>query len=465
MTNQRFKDMATTQFRLSTKADKITGQHEVLVRFFHGRIGQYGKTNIFVQPQHWNQDRQRVTIPRVRVMSDEAKKLTTELADINTRLERMEQFIQDSFMEAGAGKVELPGTWLADILHEYNFPTPKESRAVVDVMERFIDTQYNSESNKSHGRAVLRALKRFLIYSGSPAMDLDQVTPDTLHDFVEYLRMEHTFYEAVTDKDGKRKMVFLNDRFKEAFQAVPESRWPMERGQNAINKFLGHLRSVFIWAVNNDMTTNNPFRKYTIPADIYGTPYYITIDERNQLMNFDLSDNPRLAVQRDIFVFQCVIGCRVSDLRNLTKDSIIDGAVEYIPRKTKEGRPVTVRVPLNSVARTILERYKDTPGNKLLPCTFDQHYNYAIKEVFKICGLTRTVTVLNPTTRQEEKRPLNEVASSHLARRCFIGNLYKKVQDPNMIGKLSGHKEGSRAFARYRDIDKEMAVEMVGMLE
>lgn len=466
--------MATTQFRLSSKAklnpkdNKANfphGYHEVLVRFFHGRINQYGKTNIFVQPQHWNQDRQRVTIPRVRVMSDEAKKLTTELADINTRLERMEQFIQDSFMEAGAGKVELPGTWLADILHEYNFPTPKESRAVVDVMERFIDTQYNSESNKAHGRAVLRALKRFLIYSGSPAMDLDQVTPDTLHDFVEYLRMEHTFYEAVTDKDGKRKMVFLNDRFKEAFQAVPESRWPMERGQNAINKFLGHLRSVFIWAVNNDMTTNNPFRKYTIPADIYGTPYYITIDERNQLMNYDLSDNPRLAVQRDIFVFQCVIGCRVSDLRNLTKDSIIDGAVEYIPRKTKEGRPVTVRVPLNSVARTILERYKDNPGKMLLPCISDQRYNDAIKEVFTICGLTRMVTILNPTTRQEEKRPLNEVASSHLARRCFIGNLYKKVQDPNMIGKLSGHKEGSRAFARYRDIDKEMAVEMVGMLE
>ena len=457
--------MATTQFRLSAKADKTTGQHEVLVRFFHGRIGQYGKTNIFVQPNYWNQDRQRVTIPRVRVMSDEAKQLTTELADINARLEMMEQFIQDSFIEAGAGKVDLPGTWLADILHEYNFPAPKESRAVVDIMERFIETKYNSTSNINHGRAVLRALKRFLIYSGCPDLDLDQVTPDTLHEFVEYLRNEHTFFEVATDQDGKRKIVFLSSRFKEAFQAVPESRWPVERGQNAINKFLGHLRSVFIWAVDNDMTTNNPFRKYTIPADIYGTPYYITIDERNQLMNFDLSNNPRLAVQRDIFVFQCVIGCRVSDLRNLTKESIIDGAVEYIPRKTKEGRPVTVRVPLNSVARAILERYKDTPGNKLLPCMADQQYNYAIKEVFTLAGLTRPVTILNPTTRQEEKRPLNEVASSHLARRCFIGNLYKQVKDPNLIGKLSGHKEGSRAFARYRDIDEDMRRELVTMLE
>ena len=82
-----------------------------------------------------------------------------------------------------------------------------------------------------------------------------------------------------------------------------------------------------------------------------------------------------------------------------------------------------------------------------------------------MAGLTRTVTVLNSTTRQEEKRPLNEVASSHLARRTFIGNLYKKVKDPNLIGKLSRHVEGSTAFARYRDIDEEMRRELVDMLD
>jgi len=457
--------MATTQFRLSTKADKTTGQSEVLVRFFHGRINQYGKTNIFIQPQHWNQARQRVTVPKIRVMSDEAKQLTSELTNINTRLEKLEQYIQNSFIEAGAGKIALPGSWLADRINEYNFPTVKESRTIADMMEQFIETRYHSTSNVNHGRAVLRALRRFLIFSECSDLDIDQVTPDTLREFVDYLRNEHTYFEVETDKDGKRKIVFLNGRFKEAFQAVPESRLPVERGQNAINKFLGHLRSVFLWAVDNDLTTNNPFRKYQIPADIYGTPYYITIEERNHLLAVDLSNNPRLEVQRDIFVFQCVIGCRVSDLRNLTKQSVINGAVEYIPRKTKEGNPVTVRVPLNSVARAILEKYKDTPGDKLLPCMADQQYNYAIKEVFTIAGLTRPVTILNPTTRQEEKRPLNEVASSHLARRCFIGNLYKQVQDPNLIGKLSGHKEGSRAFARYRDIDEDMRRDLVAKLE
>lgn len=457
--------MATIKFRLSGKTDKANGQSEILVRFFHGRIDQYAKTNIFVQRQYWNAAAGRVTVPRVRVMSVEAKELTTVLVGINTQLEAVKRYVNDAFIEAGAGKIQLPGTWLADLMQDYNFPKEEDSRKMLDVMERFIQTKYVSSSNILHGRAVWRALKRFLIYSGNQDIEIDQVTPDTLRGFMDYLKKEHTFFEVTTDQDGKKKLVFLNDRFKDAFQAVPESRLPVERGQNALNKFLAHLRSVFIWAVNNDITTNNPFRNYSIPQSIYGTPYYITVEERNHLFHYDFSDDPRLAVQRDIFVFQCVIGCRVSDLRNLRKDSIINGAVEYIPRKTKEGRPVTVRVPLNSVAREILERYKDIPGEMLLPCIADQNYNYAIKDIFKAAGLTRMVTVLNPTTRQEEKRPLNEVASSHLARRCFIGNLYKQVKDPNLIGKLSGHTEGSKAFARYRDIDEDMRKELVTMLE
>ena len=84
--------------------------------------------------------------------------------------------------------------------------------------------------------------------------------------------------------------------------------------------------------------------------------------------------------------------------------------------------------------------------------------------MFLIAELTRIVTIINPTTGEEEKKPLNEIASSHLARRCFVGNLYKQVKDPNLVGSLSGHKEGSKAFARYRDIDEEMKKDLVKLL-
>lgn len=87
------------------------------------------------------------------------------------------------------------------------------------------------------------------------------------------------------------------------------------------------------------------------------------------------------------------------------------------------------------------------------------------QKIFTTYGITRIVTVRNPTTGDEERHPINEIASNHLARRTFTGNIYKKVKDPNLVGALSGHKEGSKAFARYRDIDEEMKQDLVGILD
>ena len=75
------------------------------------------------------------------------------------------------------------------------------------------------------------------------------------------------------------------------------------------------------------------------------------------------------------------------------------------------------------------------------------------------------VTLQDQQTREEVQKPLNELASSHMARRSFIGNIYKKVKDPNLVASLSGHKEGSKAFARYRTIDDEMKKELIDFLD
>lgn len=180
----------------------------------------------------------------------------------------------------------------------------------------------------------------------------------------------------------------------------------------------------------------------------------------------DLSLHKQVEIQRDIFVFQSLIGCRIGDLYRMTKQNIINDAIEYIPRKTKEGNPLTVRVPLNDKAKSILEKYKDCEGNKLFPFISEQKYNDAIKKAFELAEINnRIVTILDPLTNEEMKKPLYEVASSHMARRTFIGNIYKKVKDPNLIGALSGHKEGSKAFNRYREIDEEMKKELVNLLD
>jgi integrase len=225
------------------------------------------------------------------------------------------------------------------------------------------------------------------------------------------------------------------------------------------------IRTFFLWCYDKKKTSNRPFDTFRIEECSYGTPIYITLDERNKLLEKDLSDSPSLEVQRDIFVFQSLIGCRIGDLYRMTKSNVVNNAIEYIPRKTKEGNPVTVRVPLNEKAKTILEKYKNTTGNKLLPFISEQKYNVAIKKAFELAEINRIVTILDPLENEEVRKPLYEVASSHMARRTFIGNIYKKVKDPNLVGALSGHKEGSKAFNRYREIDEDMKKELVSMLD
>lgn len=476
--------MSTVKFRLSSKADKVTGKSEVLVRFFHGHIDQYAKTNIFVKPAPkdkngkekeevgcWDSKTCRVkTGNRRGLLTDEVKREQQELEEINSRLDAIGKLIKETFIQDGALKVQHKETWLRDLLNAYNFPhQEEEEKGVLFYLRQYIDI-YNetrpiasnkTRSREGHFEVLLRMFHRFLIVRGYDiGITLEEVTGDTLRDFARYLQEEHTFFHIETDEDGNKKTVFTNPRFKQAIQEVPESRLPSARGTNSVNTILRRLRTFFRWAEDQDITENYPFRKYKIPQAVYGTPYLLMPEELGVLFNLDLSDCPRLAVQRDIFVFQCLSGCRVSDLRNLTKDSVTKdqdggGCLEYIPRKTKEGRPVTVDVPLEAPALSILERYKDLPGPKLLPCISDQKYNYAIKELFTRAGLTRIVTVMD-ASHNEEKRPLNEVASSHLARRTFIGIQHNETPDPDIIGKMSGHAPGSKSFARYRRISYDL---------
>ena len=242
---------------------------------------------------------------------------------------------------------------------------------------------------------------------------------------------------------------------------------PQQRGRNAIATLFHKFKAFFNWLNETGITTNNPFIGFEgTTTEKYGTPVYISLEERNQIADFDLSAHPQFAIQRDIFIFQCLIGCRVSDLMRLTPNNVINGAIEYIPRKTKDERQDVVRVPLNDRALALIEKYKgiDVKG-RLFPFISPQRYNDAIKEIFRLCGITRLVTVLDSVTGEEVQRPINEVAASHMARKTFIGNLYKRVKDPSLIGSMSGHVEGSRAFARYREIDDDLKREVVSLID
>jgi integrase len=450
---------------LSTKSDS-QGRCEILIRYKSGVYAARGKSGVYSAPDWFDfvaGNNSEMPNKRKKNVSDEMKEAQTfhesqkiELSKINTAIS---EALKNPELNRNCSK------WLLDCLDKYYLrgeyapkeAPPKETQPFFDVLDEYLRKRKLSKSRDDGFMTAKRAMQRFELFVSATeapfAWDLDTITSDTIDDFEDFLRNEHILHE-------KHREIY--DNFPASIN--PQKNIKRPRGTNTINALFDKLSAFFNWCLDKEKTKNKPFRNYERKPDLYGTPYYITIDERNKIYKTNLSHVPDLAIQRDIFVFQCLIGCRLSDLLKMTKKSVIKGAIEYIPRKTKDGRPITVRVPLIPLAKEILEKYADYDGGALLPFVPKGDYNKAIKEIFTLSKITRNVTVLNPTTREEEKRRINEIASSHLARRTFIGNLYKKVKDPNLIGALSGHIEGSKAFARYRTIDKDMKKETVNLL-
>lgn len=439
--------MATIYYSLSSKRNPI-GQSEVLMRFSHGKINQRAKTGLFVSPDYWKDG--EISIPKFRLRpSDEVQAQIDNAINIRCRLAEITATVSKAFNEIGHHAVS--SDWLRSIVEIK--PSSEIQKTIWQYFDDFLDSKHVSVGRIRAYHVVIRALKRFELYKQlkckSFVLTLENIaTLDIVNEFEEYFRNE-------VNLAGTAKL----------YEQVAESHEPQERGQNTVTYKMIMLRTFLNWAETNELIERSPFKKRRIAPAIYGTPIYINIEERNRLQRTNLSRHPGISVQRDIFIFQCLIGCRVGDLLQLKRSNLVDGAIEYIPRKTKEGHPVTVRVPLNDTAKEIITKYANRKGPALLPFISSQKYNEAIKRAFLAAGLKRPVQVLNTITREPEVKPLYSVASSHMARRTFIGNLYKQVKDPNLIAQLSGHVEGSSAFSRYRDIDEEMKTELVKLLE
>ncbi len=438
--------MANITLSLSAKVDRYTGLSEVLVRLTSGKsFALRGKSGIFVPPEAWDATTQRLTTSRKMNASE-----VHEIVMLQQRLDNLCASIGNTF--AQEQPTAPTSAWLASQIDKFHHPDRYNFNNLLlnEAIEEYISTIDPTAKRIAHFYVLSRLIARYQAYKGVQYR-LSEVTERTLLDVERFIRDEHLLATQPT--------------YRRVMSVAPETRAIKERGQNTVGAIMRQLRAVFHWAENCNMVQSSPFRKYKMPTEVYGTPIYMTIEERKSVEEFDFSQRPQLGIQRDIFIFQCLVGCRVGDLLAMTRDNVIDGAVEYIPHKTKGERAKIVRVPLTPTAAAILERYADPKCKELLPFISPQRYNDAIKEVLRIAGLTRMVTRINPTTLQEEKRPLYEVASSHMARRTFVGNLYKQVKDPALVGALSGHAEGSRAFARYRDIDEELRRETVSLLE
>ena len=504
--------MSNFDLKLSSRIDETTHRSEILLRFHCGRnIDFRVKSGLYIQQNHFRYFVNRDATSKKGIdIPDKVTSATKEIAEAkgyvlkmygevviterlitpdvkydqeqNKQLEAMQIAIMDAYKQEE--KETIDAKWLEKVVYKFHHPDKrvssisrrgKRQKSIYDLSEEYLEIKRFSYDHTKAFRVLVRDLARYEAFKNKVlrekfAWNIDKITRKDIEDFENYLRNEKT----------------LSEKYPKQFESILEQ-YPVEinvvhtftklqnRGENTIVKLKKKFKAFMQWLYETERTSNRPFDGIKIGTEKYGVPFYLTKEERNLLAEADipalwegLDDEEKklcskfplktLEVQRDIFVFQCLVGCRVGDLCTLTSKNITDGILEYVPSKTSdEDAPVKPRIPLNPCALKLVAKYNgvDKDG-RLFPFISPQKYNDAIKAILLICGITRIVPVRNSTTGDTEMKRICDVASSHMARRTFVGAAYKAVRDPNIVGKMSGHVEGSRAFNRYRQIDDDI---------
>lgn len=506
--------MAQIELRLSSKVQKVTGRSEIMIRFFQGTsFDLYAKSEIFISPEFFEYyiNREKTEKSGVKIAGnaittsiEKAKEKGYALRKSGTivfrqrletpevkyhreqveRLEKLKKHILDHF--ESATKAELSSEWLKEVVDMFNHPEKynikQTNKSFYELVELYIHRRQLAEGHARVFRVLSRCIARYegFIRATEKArkdytFSIDTVTRGDIEELSDYMRNE----KALSDQYPK-----LFEKLIESYPAAVKKGHNkiQARGENTIIKMRTRLKSLFIFFVEEGMTTNRPFEGIKIGTAKVGTPIYISIEERNIIASYNLEKkwqemddefrkNCGMPIQtiimcRDVFVFHCFIGCRVSDLIKMTPKYIENNILVYTPHKTKDGEEaIQARIPLHPKAIELINKYKDMDAKgRLFPFISADKYNDAIKAIFTMCEITRNVEWRNPLTGENEIRPINEIASSHMARRTFIGNAYFKVTDPNLIGKMSGHVEGSKAFKRYRKIEDETLKNVIDMI-
>lgn len=438
-------------FRLEKRKDKSTGETLSLNIPINLDFTYEGKRLIFftgyrIDADKWtdhtiDSNNEKVIVQRVK--KNVSNRDGVQYNQINKRLDNIKSFIVDIYHRAKANNVEINNEYLRKSLNKalgQDKLSNTSNLVFWNKWDEFLSTHKVSDLRKKQLRSTRNHLERFELQT-KYKLSFETITPKLLSDLETFL---------------------LNDNpDKKEYAELKKNRIPRRKSQNSVSGILKRFRAFLSWCIlpqNGAIIKENPFSQYQIKGEVYGAPICMTKAERDYLYEKDISDE-RLSRVRDIFCFQCFVGCRVGDFITLTKDDIIDDILIYYPQKTKSENRIPARIPLSNKAKTILERYNLSDG-KLLPYISDQKYNKYLKELFQKVGLTRMVTRFSGLTMEKEQIPLWQVATSHLARRTFIHILHRNVKD-SVIASMSGHVKGSKAFNRYYEVDDDTRQEAI----
>lgn len=187
----------------------------------------------------------------------------------------------------------------------------------------------------------------------------------------------------------------------------------------------------------------------------------LTENEIETLYEKKLTDTKQQTA-KDLFLFQCCIGCRVSDLQKIVCGEYelkeFDG-ITYINYQSVKTNADT-HTPL--FTQTAKDLYNWVITLKKFPFSDASDYDRKLKKTFKSLNYTEMVPVTNDrngivTTYKHQY----EIVSSHDARHTFVTNMYYAGVPAEKLKYMTGHSDTKMIDEVYKKLDVEKELQQI----
>lgn len=218
-----------------------------------------------------------------------------------------------------------------------------------------------------------------------------------------------------------------------------------EPSQNSRSIHFRNIRAVFNDAIDNEITTHYPFRKFMV-RPVPTTKRAFTVDRLRMLFGYPVLPHEQKFVDMFKLIF-FLIGINAVDLYNLEK--VENGRIVY--KRAKTSRVYNIKV--EPEAQEIIDRYRGRKKLLSIADNFSSTHSFlcAINRGLKHIG-TRTHAVIGDK-RVLEYQPAFPNLSTYVARHTWATIAYELDIPNETIAAALGHSFGNRTTAIYINND------------
>lgn len=382
--------MATISFYLDTRRAKNDGSYPLKLNVRHK--GQFMiSTGYSVMKERWDGNGYTNKEPNYKTKNASLRKMLSDMENIIFRLELDGKIreMSDKALKAALEKC-LPGY------------VPEKTKYFIDYVADFMNLKDNAGTRQNY-QTTINKLIRF-----DRTCTFDTMDPDWLRSFERYM------------KDSGMKV-------------------------NAYAIHFRNIRAVFNYAIDQEITTLYPFRKFKIKKE-QTAKRCLTPEQVALLRDYDCEEYQRR--YRDIFMLMIyLIGINAVDLFNLKQ--IFNGRIEYNRAKTSK----LYSIKVEPEAMEIIDRYK---GKNWLLNVMDEYGNY--KDFLHRMGIG--LKQIGPVVRKglggkKERAPLFPEISSYWARHTWATVAAELDIPKETISAALGHEIGSEVTSIYIKFDQK----------